>query len=650
MQSKILWNPPAENFRTTHMAKFLQHIQTQYSLDLNDYAALHQWSVTQPEKFWREVSRFCDMKFSQEPDQIIEKSHKMQDTKWFTGATLNFAENLLKRRDEQAAIIFRSEAGHNTQLSYQELYDNVAKLAAYLKKLGIKSGDRIAAFMPNCPQTVIAMLATTSLGAVWTSCSSDFGITALLDRFEQVEPKILFAVDSHVYNGKLFSHLTMIEELQKKLPSLSQTIIVPFLESEPNITTLINTALWDDAKSTAQSIDFVQTSFDHPLYILYSSGTTGKPKCMVHGAGRTLIQHLKELMLHSDLHSNDRIFFYTTCGWMMWNWLVSSLAVGATLVLYEGNPFYPNSNMLFNLIDETKINILGVGAKLIETADNRQLKPIQTHDLSSLRVILTTASPLLPESFDYVYEWIKPDVQLSSISGGSDIISCFALGNPLLPVYRGELQCVGLGMDVQIFNEQGQKITDAKGELVCASPFPSMPIYFWNDPLGEKYQKAYFDKYPDVWAHGDYAMITRHNSVVIFGRSDATLNPGGIRIGTAEIYNQVQKFAEISDCLAVGQNWKGSERIILFVVLQKDVTWNNELARQVKKAIRENASPHHVPSKIIAVPDLPRTISGKIMELTIKKIIHNEEISNMETLANPECLDFFKHLSELHQG
>jgi acetoacetyl-CoA synthetase len=650
MQNKILWTPSQKDVETSHLKKFIRHIEQQYDLKIPDYFSLHAWSVEYPETFWFEVAKFCEIKFSQAPEKIMISETKMQNTKWFEGAKLNFAENLLQRRDDHVAIIFSSENQSPITITYQELYKKTAQLANFFKTLGIKAGDCVAGFMPNCPETIIGMLAATSIGAIWTACSSDFGINALLDRFEQVQPKILLAADAHFYGGKSFNHLSTIAQLQKKLPSLIHTLIVPVLTTDPNITTLDQASLLPEIfNSSADEIDFVQLPFDHPIYILYSSGTTGKPKCMVHGAGRVLIQHLKELMLHSNLQKQDKIFFYTTCGWMMWNWLVSSLAVGASVVLYEGNPFYPTPARLFDLIDELGINIFGVGAKLIESAESRNLKPKLSHNLNSLGTILTTASPLLPESFDYIYHSIKKDVQVSSISGGSDIVSCFALGNPMLPVYRGELQCIGLGMNVKVFNGEGKSMVMEKGELVCASPFPSMPIYFWNDPTGEKYQAAYFEKYPGVWAHGDYAMITAHKSMVIFGRSDATLNPAGIRIGTAEIYNQVQKFSEIADCLAVGQFWKNSERIILFVVLQKNIDLTDALCQKIKKILRENASPHHVPAKIIAVKDLPRTISGKVMELTIKKIIHREPISNLETLANPESLEYFKNIPELNQ-
>lgn len=648
-----LWKPSSTALTQTQMAKFIKFVNGRYSLTIQDYFSLYRWSITNLSDFWGAIWDFCDVSAAKNAEHIFMAGKTMRDAQWFKGARLNFAENLLKRRDDHPAIIFVSEQGERKTLSYAELYYQVKQLTAYLKSLDIQPGDRIAGFLSNTPETVIAVLATTSLGAIWTSCSPDFGIEGLMDRFDQIEPKVLFAVDTHHYHGKIFHHLEKIQNLQKSLTHLKKTILISSENINPEKIGLNNTVLYQKIMNESKSpddLEFKQLPFNHPVYILYSSGTTGKPKCMVHGAGNILLQHLKELMLHTDLRAEDKIFFYTTCGWMMWNWLVSSLAVGATVVLYDGSPTFPQPQRLFDLIDEVGISVFGVGAKLIESAEKSSLHPQKTHTLKTLRTILTTGSPLLPESFDYVYEKIKTDVCLSSISGGSDIVSLFAGGNPLLPVYRGELQCICLGMDVQIFNDEGQAVVEKKGELVCTTPFTAMPIYFWNDPLGEKYENAYFKKYPGVWAHGDYALMTKHQGMIIYGRSDATLNPKGIRIGTAEIYSQIEKFAQIVDSIAVGQNWEGSERIILFVKLKNGAILSAELIEKIKKMIRENTSPHHVPAKIIAVPDLPRTLSGKLVEIAVKKMIHGEAVKNVDALANPESLNYFRDISELAEN
>lgn len=649
-----MWQPPEELRTNCQMAQFMRKINEKFAKEITDYASLHQWSIDNPEQFWIEVAAFCQIKASHPPDRILLKTDKMENTRWFQGATLNFAENLLSRSDTHTAIIYCNEPGEKKQLTYGQLQAQVAKLADYLKHLGVKAQDRVVGFLPNSPETIIAMLATTSIGAIWSSCSPDFGFEGLLDRFGQIDPVILFAVDSHVYNGKTFQHFDKIKRLIPHLQNLKKIIIVPYFANTTCVSgDIANSIFYPDIfnqyKQTP-ALHFQQLPFDHPIYILYSSGTTGKPKCMVHGAGGTLLQHLKELRLHTDLRANEKICFYTTCGWMMWNWVVSSLAVGATLVLYDGSPFYPKNHRFFDWIDEVGINVFGIGAKFFEASEKKHVELIKTHHLSSLRTLLTTGSPLLPESFDYIYQKIKPDICVSSISGGSDIISCFALGNPMLPVYRGELQCAGLGMDVKVFDDAGQSTVQQKGELVCRSPFPSMPIYFWNDPDRSLYHKAYFEKYPNVWAQGDYAEITEHNGIIIYGRSDATLNPGGIRIGTAEIYHQVEKIDAVLDCLAVGQEWEGSERVILFVVLRENALLTDHLIETIKSTIKSNTSSHHIPAKIIAVPDLPRTISGKTVELVVKNILNNKPVKNISVLANPESLDYFRDLSELSRA
>jgi len=645
-KSKILWEPKEKAIATSQIMQFLQFVNQHYQRNCQNYFDLQAWSVNHPEEFWQAIWLYMEIIAAHQPKKIFISKEKMQDSQWFPGAKLNFAENLLRYRDESPALIFRSELGVKQTLSYQDLFQQVKALAAWLSQQGLRAGDRVAGIMPNCPETVVAMLATTSLGGVWSACSPDFGFEGILNRFEQIQPKILIATSGHSYGGKIFNHLENIRELQNRLSGLQHTIVTPFADFADNLSELSSpVSVWADClHDPAPDFNFTSLPFDHPLYILYSSGTTGKPKCMVHGAGRVLLQHLKELRLHTDLRRGDRIFFFSTCAWMMWHWLISSLAVGATIILYEGNPFFPKKTTLFDLIDECGINIFGVGAKVIESAEAFNLHPEKSHSLSSLRTILTTGSPLLPKSFDYVYQKIKIDVHLSSISGGSDIISCFGLGNPMLPVYRGEIQCLGLGMNVKIFNEQGQSVIEEKGELVCTTPFPSMPVYFWNDVDGEKYQQAYFDQFPGVWAHGDYAEITAHQGLIIYGRSDATLNPGGVRIGTAEIYQQIEKFPEIIDYLAVSKWHGGGESIILFIVLRDNLKLTDELIAKLKATIRKNTSPHHTPEKIIQAPDLPRTLNGKLIEIAVKKIINQESFNQPETLLNPESLEFFRTL------
>ena len=626
----ILWQPTAQDLTSSHMARFMQFVNEQYQQHFTDYATLYDFSITNKNHFWQAMWRYARIQSSPLPASVISNDTDIRKAVWFDGVTLNFAANLLSRSDDHIAIHYAREDGYRKSISYKELTHAVYVLAEQFKSLGIKAGDRVAGFMTNRPETVIAMLAATLLGAVWSSCSPDFGVDGVLDRFAQIEPKILVAVNEHVYNSKKFNHDNLIAQVKQQIAAINHVIII----DDTTLDSWLNT--------TKPELSIESFPFDQPLYILYSSGTTGKPKCMVHGAGGTLVQHVKELMLHSDLHADDTLFFYTTCGWMMWNWLVSGLAVGAALVLYDGAPL-PNDNkaMLYDLIDEFNITHFGVGAKFLESSQACDLTPAISHRLAKLRVILTTGSPLLPSSFDYVYEQIKSDLRLSSIAGGSDIISCFAVGNPLLPVYRGELQCIGLGMDVHVFNAAGKPVISEQGELVCTSAFPSRPIYFWHDPDGTLYQKAYFSQFPNVWTHGDYVELTTHGGLIIYGRSDATLNPGGVRIGTADIYKQVAKISEVIECAAVGKECNGNEEIILFVVLKDGLTLSDALISNIKREIRQNASPMHVPSQIIQAPELPRTVSGKVVELAIKQIINHRPVANVSALANPEALRFF---------
>ncbi|MBI3772918.1 MAG: acetoacetate--CoA ligase [Gammaproteobacteria bacterium] len=644
-----LWRPSPERIAQANMTRFIEFIRHETALAISDYPALYQWSIEHPEMFWPAVWRFCDIKASQPWRNVLQQPATMPGALWFEGARLSFAENLLRRRDDKAAIIFWSEDYQRRSLSYAELYSAVAKLAAAMRAAGIKVGDRVAGYLPNLPETIIAMLATTSIGAIWSSCSPDFGVTGTVERFSQIEPKLLFCADGYYFKGGRHDSLARIAEIVQSLPTLKRVIVIPYLDAMPDSQAIRNGTHYQDFINgiTETEIVFEQLPFDHPLYILYSSGTTGLPKCIVHGAGGTLIQHLKELILHTDLKTDDRIFYYTTCGWMMWNWLVSSLTTGATVLLYDGSPFHPHTEILFDYAQQENMSIFGTSAKYLSALEKSGALPGKHYNLNRLKAMLSTGSPLAPESFEFVYREIKSDLQLSSISGGTDIVSCFALGNPLLPVYRGELQCRGLGMKVAIYDENGKPIRGTAGELVCEAPTPSMPIYFWNDPDGKRYRSAYFERFPGIWAHGDYAALTKHDGLIVHGRSDTVLNPGGVRIGTAEIYRQVEKLPEVMESIAIGQEWRDDVRIILFVKLREDMKLTEELSNRIKATIRSNTTPRHVPAKIIQVTDVPRTISGKIVELAVRNIVHNRPVTNIEALANPKALDLYKNLSEL---
>jgi acetoacetyl-CoA synthetase len=637
----VLWQPSATRRENANITRFMAAVRKAYGIDVGEYAALYRWSIENPAAFWDLLWDFAEIKAARKGDIVLAEPHKMPGAQWFPEAQLNYAENLLRRQDQRRfAVSFRGENGETRRLTFGDLYRQVSQAAQALQKDGVKPGDRVAGVLPNLPEALIAMLAAASLGAVWSSCSPDFGVPGIVDRFSQINPKVLFVSDGYFFNGKPFDRTDQLEPLLKALSSVRKAVMIPYLKSE-SFRPGSRVTPWQGYLADFPSnrpIEFEPMAFDAPLFILYSSGTTGPPKCIVHGVGGTLIQHLKEHLLHVDVHPGDRLFYYTTCGWMMWNWLASGLASGAELVLYDGSPLYPKAYALFDLIDEFRINIFGISAKYIDAIKKTAVTPKKTHSLSSLKTILSTGSPLAPEAFDYVYDSIKSNVCLSSISGGTDIISCFVLGCPVLPVRRGEIQCRGLGMNVDVYDENGRSLQGEKGELVCKAPFPSMPVGFWNDPDQRLYRAAYFEKYPDVWRHGDYVALTESGGMIIYGRSDTVLNPGGIRIGTAEIYRQVEQVDEVMESLVVGQEIDGDCRVVLFVILRPGVELSESLKAKIKQQIRQNASPHHVPAEIRQVTDIPRTKSGKIAELAVRNIIHGRPVKNRHALANPEAL------------
>jgi acetoacetyl-CoA synthetase len=643
-----LYIPDPNAISRSNMARFSQQFGRTLDIDLSDYRSLHRASLEHKALFWREIWDFAEV--TGDPgDVTLRDDERMPGARWFPEAELNFAENLLGQRSDAPAIVFRGEDRLRITMSRAELHDAVSSTAQALAAVGVRKGDRVAGMLPNLPEAIVAMLATTSLGAVWSSCSPDFGVDGVVDRFGQIEPKVLFAVDGYFYRGKVHDCTRKVAEIAARLGTLERLVLVSYAPVDVDAT-LATTAVRFDAflaPFPAQPLKLERFPFDHPLYIVFSSGTTGVPKCIVHGAGGTLLQHLKEHQLHTDVKPEDRLFYFTTCGWMMWNWLASGLASAATLMLYDGNPFYPHAESLFDFAVDERIRIFGASAKFLETAFKQGLRPGESHDLSALDIVLSTGSPLTEELFDYVYQHIKPDVQLSSIAGGTDIISCFVLGAPVLPVRRGEIQCAGLGMAVEVWDDAGRAVSETKGELVCTEPFPSMPIGFWNDPDGCRYSAAYFERFPGVWHHGDFALKTAEGGFVIYGRSDAVLNPGGVRIGTAEIYRQVDLVPEVEDAIVVGQTWQGDVRVVLFVKLQAGEDFSESLSERIKQRIRDHATPRHVPAIIVPVPDIPRTRSGKLVELAVREVVHGRPVLNQEAIENPECLDFFSGLPEL---
>jgi acetoacetyl-CoA synthetase len=649
-----LWTPSPQRIAEANLTRFMQYLAETEQVEAGGYPELYDWSIENPEAFWRAVWDDCGILGDGPGQPALVDGDKMPGAQFFPEARLNFAENLLRRgpdhpQAEADALVFWAEDKVKRRLTWRELNALVSRLQQFLKDQGVAEGDRVAGFMPNMPETVAAMLATASLGAIWSSCSPDFGAQGVLDRFGQIEPKVMFVPDGYFYNGKTIDTLPKAQEFLAELPSVRKVVVVPLLGTEEAAGRLLDAVSLEDALEpyAAKAVEYVRVPFNAPLYVMFSSGTTGKPKCIVHGVGGTLLQQVKEHRLHADVKPDDRVFYFTTCGWMMWNWLVAGLACEATLLLYDGSPFAPDGNILFDYADAEGMTLFGTSAKYIDACAKAELAPKETHDLSTVRTLCSTGSPLVPESFDYVYDKVKGDLNLASISGGTDIVSCFVLGNPIGPVYRGEIQCRGLGLAVEVWDDEGRPVRGQKGELVCVKPFPCMPLYFWGDPDGSRYRGAYFERFPGVWCHGDFVELTKHDGIVVYGRSDATLNPGGVRIGTAEIYRQVEKLPEVLESIVIGQDWEGDTRVVLFVRLREGVPLDEALEKRIKTTIREGASPRHVPARVVAVADIPRTKSGKIVELAVRDVVHGREVKNKEALANPEALDHYRDVEVL---
>ena len=643
-----LWTPSAQRIAQTNMTAFMQTVAARFGVPVPSYEALHRFSIDRNADFWQTMWDVGGI-LGEKGERTVERPGEMPGARYFPDGRINFAENVLKRRDDAPAILFNGEGQRHRTLTFGQLARDVSAFAAALRRAGIRPGDRVAGYIPNMPEAIIAGLGAAAVGAVWSSCSPDFGVQGVLDRFGQIQPRVIVSADGYFYGGKAHDSLARLAEVVRALPSVEHAVVVPFVHERPDVGAVRSAHRWSDfvGDVPTQAMTFERFPFNHPLYILYSSGTTGVPKCIVHGVGGTLIQHLKEHQLHCDIHPDDRVFYFTTCGWMMWNWLVTVLASNATILLYDGSPFHPTGNVLFDFADATGMTLFGTSAKFIDAVSKAALAPIDTHDLASVRTMTSTGSPLAPESFDFVYSKIKRDIHLASISGGTDIVSCFVGGNPIAPVWRGEIQGAALGMKVEVFDEKGRVVTGEKGELVCTMPFPSMPVGFWNDPDGRRYHAAYFERYPNVWHHGDYVELTGHGGMIIYGRSDAVLNPGGVRIGTAEIYRQVEQLEEIVESLVIGQRWDNDERIVLFVRLRDGEPLTAALEDRIRRRIRENTTPRHVPARIVRVNEIPRTKSGKIVELAVREVVHGREVKNREALANPEALEQFKDREEL---
>jgi len=642
-----LWSPSEEWIKKANVSRFIDYVNGKQGKKLKTHADLYQWSIESTPDFWARMWEFADIKASRGYDQVVDSLRRMPGAKWFSGARLNFAENLLRYRDDRLAFIFKGETQKYARMTYRELYTRVARLAKSLRQLGVEPGDRVAAYMPNMMETAIAMLAATSMGAAWSSCATDIGSQAALDRLGQIEPKVLFTVNGYYYKGKAFSSVGNAAEVAKGIPSLRKVVVASYPDEKPELSQIPNAVRWEDflSKESEPALEFEQLPFDQPVYIMFSSGTTGKPKCMVQGAGGILINHLKELILHTDLKREDRILYITTCSWMMWNWLISSLGVGATIVLFDGNPSYPDDGAIWKLLQDEKVTIFGTSASYVNYLKSQNFKPGKNYDLSSLREISQTGSPLSAEGFEYVYREIKKDLHFNSISGGTDINGCFAGGNIISPVYAGELQGPALAMKVKAYDERGNPVYDQQAELVCEAAAPSMPLYFWNDPSGEKYKSAYFDVYPGVWRHGDYIVMHKDTGgITFYGRSDSVLKPSGVRIGTAEIYNVVDKFGEVADSLVIGQNYKGDQRVLLFIQLRPGCTLTDELKDKIRKTLREQASPRHIPGVIMAVPDIPYTLNMKKVESAVTNIVNGRPVMNRDALKNPECLDHYEKI------